>query len=176
MPSELELQRVYGLSKSEARLYMMKQDGLTLSDIADYNNVSLQDVKNTLTRANTKIKEMTHPMNLITINQANEQLMRKSVAEMALRILAMDQKLTQFYKGTHSIVLFGVSPNLGDTDFVVKNIFTKIDPLARNENDVKVKSEQIYRMYLDLGGKPGEMGYGWVRWLFDKYYVKYDIY
>lgn len=170
------MQRIYGLSIVESQIYMMKLQNKSLQEIADYRNVSLQDVKNAMTRINSKIKEKSHPMNIITVNQLNEGLTRKAIANMCLRVLQADQKLTDFYEGTHTIALFGVSPDIGDTDFVVRNIYTKIDPLPHNELEAKNKAEQIYKMYLDLGGEPGKMGYGWVRWTFDKFMVKYDMY
>lgn len=155
---------------------MMRLQGYRLSDIADVRNVSVQDVKNTIVRINKKIEGKNHPMNIITVNQANEGLRRKAIADMCLRIIATDQELTQLYQGTHTIALFGVSPDIGDTAFVWDRIFTKIDPLVNNDLEARTKAEQIYAKYLELGGERGKMGYGWAIQLFNKFAVKYDMY
>lgn len=154
----------------------MKCDGYRLSEIADYLNVSEQNVKNIMCNINKKINARGNTMNLIVVNQAHEGLTRKSIALMCMYIIAKDQGLTQCYEGKHSVALFGINNILGDREFIINEVFRYCDPLARNEVDAKERANTIYEMYLSKGGEKGKMGYAFAIWLFDKFYVKYDLY
>lgn len=176
MLSELDTQSIYALTKTESKVFRMKQEGFKLSDIADYLNVSEQNIKNIMVNINKKLDVRNHPMNLIVVNQQQEGLTRKSIAMMCMYIIAKDQGLTEMYEGKHSVALFNMSNILGDKDFMVNEVFKYCDPLARNELDAKTKADTIYQMYLSKGGERGKIGYAFAIWLFDKFYVKYDLY
>ena len=153
----------------------MKQEGFKLSEIADYLNVSEQNIKNLMVNINKKIRR-NHDMNLIVANQQQEGLTRKSIAMMCMYIIAKDQGLTEMYEGRHTVALFGMQNILGDKDFMVNEVFRYCDPLARNELEAKDKANKIYETYLSKGGEKGKIGYAFAIWLFDKFYVKYDLY
>lgn len=174
MPTdELTLQYALDLSKNESKVYSMKIEGYSLEEIADHMGLSLQTVKNTMCTVNQKRKRGI--MHIITIQQDDPT--RKSIADMALRVIATDTGNPKLFVGKFTEILFDVDgKNVGNTDFIVKEVFTKMDPLAHNELEAKNKAEQIYRMYLQLGGRKGQMGYGWAVWLFNKFRVKYELF
>lgn len=169
---ELTLQYALDLSKNESRIYAMKIEGYSLQEIADVMGLSLQTVKNSMCSINNKRKRGI--MHIVTVMQ--DDLTHRSIADMALRILATDTGNTNLKQGKYTEILFNVEAELGNTDFIVKEVFTKIDPLAHNEMEAEKKAKEIYTMYLQLGGKKGQMGYGWLVWLFNKFRVKYEIY
>lgn len=174
MPTdELTLQYALDLSKNEARIYAMKTEGYSLEEIADNMGLSLQTVKNTMHTVNQKRKRGN--MHIITIIQDDNT--HKSIADMALRILATDTNNPNLFVGKYVEILFDVNREMvGNTDFIVKEVFTKIDPIVHNELEAQKKAKEIYSMYLQLGGKKGQMGHGWMIWLFNKFRVKYEVF
>lgn len=170
---ELTLQYAFDLSKNESKVYAMKIEGYSLEEIADIMGLSLQTVKNTMHTVNQKKNRGI--MHIITVQQDDPT--RKSMADMALRVLATDTNNPNLFIGRFTEILFDVDgKNQGNTDFIVKEVFTKIDPIAHNELEAKKKAEDIYRMYLSLGGVKGQMGFGWIVWLFNKFRVKYELF
>lgn len=175
-PNELDLQSIYGMSKTESRIYRAYSDGKDVSEISDYLNIRPQTVSNIMQSAKAKVREYEHPMQIITINQQSEGTTRRSIALLALSMIAIDQRLTEFYEGTHTIVLNNIEPKIGDADFVYQSVFTKIDPLVSNDLEARTKAKAMYAQYLHAGGKRGELGYGFAQRLFTQYYIKYDIF
>lgn len=169
---ELTLQYAWDLSRNEARVYALKTEGYSSSEIADMMGLSLQTVRNTMHSANLKRKR--EIMHIVTIQQDDPT--RKAIADMGLKILATDTDNKNLCVGRFSEILFDVKAELGNTDFIVKEVFTKIDPIVHNELESDRKAKEIYTMYLQLGGRKGQMGYGWLVWLFNKFRVKYEIY
>lgn len=173
MPTdELTLQYAFDLSRNEARVYAMKIEGYTLEEIADQMGLSLQTVKNTM--HNVNIKRRRERMHIVTVQQ--EDPSRKSIAHMALLVLATDTSNPNLQVGKYTEILFDVKSELGNTEFITKEVFAQIDPLVHNELEATKKAKEIYTKYLELGGRKGQMGYGWVVWLFNKFRVKYEIY
>lgn len=176
MLSELDTQSLYSFTKTESKIFRMKQEGFKLCDIADYLNVSEQNVKNIMVNINKKLNMRNHPMNLIVVNQQQEGLTRKAIAMMCMYIIAKDQGLTEMYEGKHSVALFNMKNILGDKDFMVNEVLRYCDPLAHNDIEAKDKANRIYETYLSKGGEKGKIGYAFAIYLFDRFYVKYDLY
>ena len=173
MPTdELTLQYALDLSKNESRVYAMKTEGYSLEEIADMMGLSLQTVKNTMHSVNIKRKR--EKMHIVTVQQDDPT--RKAIAHMSLLVLATDTGNTNLNIGKYTEILFDVHSELGNTDFIVKEVFRQIDPIVHNTLESEKKAKEIYTRYLELGGKKGQMGYGWIVWLFNKFRVKYEIY
>ena len=134
--------------------------------------LSVQTVRNTIHSANVKRKR--DNMQIIVIIQDDNT--RRSIADMALRVLATDTGNNEIHKSQYTEALFNVTAELGNTDFIINEVLRQIDPIAHNELEAERKAKEIYTKYLELGGRKGQMGFGWVVWLFNKFYVKYDIY
>ena len=169
---ELTLQYALDLSKNESRIFAMKIEGYSLQEIADIMGLSLQTVKNSMCAVNQKRKRGI--MHIVTVMQ--DDLLHRSLADMALRVLATDTGNTNLKAGKYTENHNNEEAEIGNTEFIVKEVFTKIDPLVHNEVEAEKKAKEIYTMYLQLGGKKGQMGYGWIVWLFNKFRVKYEIY
>ena len=173
MPTdELTLQYAFDLSKNESRVFAMKTEGYSLEEIADIMGLSVQTVKNTMHNVNVKRKR--EKMHIVIVIQDDN--VRKYLADMALKILATDTENPELHIGKYTEILFDVKAELGNTDFVVKEVLRLIDPLVHNEVEATKKAKEIYTKYLELGGRKGQMGYGWIVWLFNKFRVKYEIY
>ena len=95
---------------------------------------------------------------------------------MALIVLATDTENTNLHIGRYTEILFDVHAEIGNTDFITNEIFRQIDLVVHNELEAQTKAKAIYTRYLELGGRKGQMGYGWIVWLFNKFRVKYEIY
>lgn len=150
----------------------MKTEGYSLEEIADVMGLSLQTVKNTMHSVNVKRKR--DMMHIVTVLQDDNT--RKSLADMCLKVLATDTGNTNLHVGKYTEILFDVKADIGNTDFIVKEVLRMIDPLVHNEVEADRKAKEIYTKYLELGGRKGQMGYGWIVWLFNKFRVKYEIY
>ena len=173
MPTdELTLQYALDLSKNESRVYSMKTEGYSLEQIADMMGLSLQTVKNTMHNVNIKRKRET--MHIVVVTQDDNT--RRSIADMCLKILATDTQNTELHQGKYTEILFNVKAELGNTEFITNEVLRQIDPLVHNELEADKKAKDIYTRYLELGGRKGQMGYGWIVWLFNKFRVKYEIY
>ena len=173
MPTdELTLQYALDLSKNESRVYAMKIEGYSLEEIADQMGLSLQTVKNTM--HNVNLKRRREKMHIVTVQQDDPT--RKAIADMCLKVLATDTQNPNLQVGKYTEILFDVHAEIGNTDFITNEIFRQIDPLVHNEVEADKKAKEIYTKYLSLGGRKGQMGYGWIVWLFNKFRVKYEIY
>ena len=173
MPTdELTLQYALDLSKNESRVYAMKTEGYSLEEIADAMGLSIQTVKNTM--HNVNIKRKRERMHIVVVTQDDNT--RKSIADMCLKILATDTGNTNLHAGKYTEILFDVKAELGNTEFITNEVLRQIDPLVHNELEADKKAKEIYTKYLELGGFKGQMGYGWIVWLFNKFRVKYEIY
>ena len=173
MPTdELTLQYAYDLSKNESRVYAMKIEGYSLEEIADMMGLSLQTVKNTMHSVNVKRKR--DKMHIIVVIQDDNT--RRSIADMCLKVLATDTGNESLQMGKYTEAIFDVSAELGNTDFITKEVLRQIDPVAHNELEADKKAKAIYTKYLELGGRKGQMGIGWIVWIFNKFRVKYEIY
>lgn len=173
MPTdELTLQYAWDLSRNESRIYSLKTEGYSLDRIADLMGLSVQTVKNTMVSVNAKRRR--ERMHIVTVQQDDPT--RKSIAHMALLILATDTENTNLCVGKYVEILFDVKSELGNTDFITTEVFRLIDPVVHNEIEAQKKAKEIYTKYLELGGRQGQMGYGWVVWLFNKFRVKYEIF
>lgn len=173
MPTdELTLQYAYDLSKNESKVFAMKTEGYSLEEIADQLGISLQTVKNTMCNVNTKRKR--DRMHIVVVIQDDNT--RKAIADMCLKVLATDTDNTNLHVGKYTEILFDVKADLGNTDFVIKDVLRMIDPVVHNEVESDRKAKEIYTKFLELGGRKGQMGYGWVVWVFNKFRVKYEIY
>lgn len=173
MPTdELTLQYAFDLSKNESRVYAMKIEGYSLEQIADQMGLSVQTVKNTMHSVN--IKRRREIMHIVTVQQDDPT--RKAISHMALLVLATDTENPNLNVGKYTEILFNVKSDLGNTDFITNEVFRQIDPVVHNELEAQKKAKEIYVKYLELGGKKGQMGYGWLVWLFNKFRVKFEIY
>lgn len=173
MPTdELTLQYALDLSKNESRVYAMKIEGYSLEEIADIMGLSLQTVKNTMHSVNVKRKR--DRMHIVTVQQDDPT--RKAIAHFALLVLATDTDNPNLNVGKYTEILFDVKSEIGNTDFIINDIFRQIDPVVHNELEAQKKAKEVYTKYLQEGGRKGQMGYGWVVWLYNKFRVKYEIY
>lgn len=173
MPTdELTLQYAYDLSKNEARIYAMKIEGHSLEEIADIMGLSIQTVKNTM--HNVNIKRKVDRLHIITVIQDDNT--RRAIADMCLKVLATDTNNPNLLKGKYTEILFDVKADEGNTDFIVNTVLRQIDTLVHNELESERKAKEIYTKYLELGGRKGQMGFGWIIWIFNKFRVKYEIY
>lgn len=172
MPTdELTLQYALDLSKNEARVYAMRIEGYSPTEIADMMGLSVQTVNNTMHSVNKKKRDKMHIS--VVIQDDNTH---KAMADMALKVLATDTNNQNLHIGRFQEILFDVDKaNIGNVDFITNEVLRQIDPIVHNELEANKKAKEIYSMYLQLGGKKGQMGYGWVVWLFNKFRVKYDI-
>lgn len=173
MPTdELTLQYALDLSKNESRVYAMKTEGYSLEEIADMMGLSLQTVKNTMHSVNVKKKR--DRMHIITVQQDDNT--RRAIADMCLKVLATDTGNTNLHAGKYTEILFDVKAELGNTDFIINQVLRQIDPICHNDFESDKKAKEIYTKYLELGGRKGQMGYGWIVSLFNKFRVKFEIY
>lgn len=172
MPTdELTLQYALDLSKNESRIYAMKTEGYSLEQIADIMGLSLQTVKNQM--HNVNIKRRRESMHIVVVTQDDNT--RKAIADMCLKVIATDTDNPNLFQGKFVEMLFDVKNDLGNTDFVINEVLRQIDTVVHNSLESDKKAKEIYTKYLELGGKKGQMGYGWAINLFIKFRVKYDI-
>ena len=113
-------------------------------------------------------------MHIVTVQQDDPT--RKAIADMCLKVLATDTQNPNLHVGKYTEILFDVHAEIGNTDFITNEVFRQIDPLVHNELEADRKAKEIYTKYLSMGGRKGQMGYGWIIWLFNKFRVKFEIY
>lgn len=173
MPTdELTLQYAYDLSRNEAKVFAMKTEGYSLEQIADTMGLSLQTVKNTM--HNVNIKRKRGRMHIVTVVQDDNT--RKAIADMCLRVIATDTNNPNLHIGKYTEILFDVNCDTGNTDFIVNEVLRQIDTVVHNSIESEKKAREIYTKYLELGGKKGQMGFGWAIYLFNKFRVKFEVY
>lgn len=179
---EIELQKVFGLTPNEATVYVLKESGMSASDISETTGASVQVVKNVLTSARRKIKgdrkmdiyimkpNMTQDPNGMKINGI------MVLTEFAKRV--MDMKVRDLKHVIHIHDLDHSKP--GSVEWMNSNVFRYIDIYAtRNAVTTVSRAESMVEVYNDKMREQGieepMMGYAVLRYWLDQLYLNYDM-
>lgn len=179
---EIELQKSFGLTPSEASIFTARESGESVADIASSMGLNLQTVKNTLSNARRKLNRGTEmEIYIIKPTQNNDSSMyRMEVINVMVQLMSRitDAKIDDL---THIVKISGMdrgSP--GDYTWMNANVFRYIDPLGMKGRDMPDERAErmtsLYKQKIAEQGVTGPMmGFSVLRYWLDKYFVQYDI-
>lgn len=177
--SEIELQKLFGLSQGEAYTIRCIRSGMTVKEISEYTHQSPKTIRTLIYRADDKMKKSTKTMELIAEkgNSDVEGIMYKMNAVKVLFKFA-EKALGAKYVSTRNFdVLYGLNPNApGDTLWTNNVLFRKADLFGTtSDKEADVKAEKLYQAYMSFPESERAFGYGSIVQVLENMYMKYDI-
>jgi DNA-binding CsgD family transcriptional regulator len=179
---EIELQKTSNLTPSEASIYVARESGLSLSDIADVQGLSIQTVKNTLTTARKKINgEGTMEFYISKTNQSNnDSSMNKLNLSQVLSYLCRELGYDVLMM-SHTIVIKGFDRTVpGDYSWFKDNVERMVDMIGtRNDAMASERAKRMVAVYkqrmMEQEVKTPMFGHAVLKYYLDRYYIPYDV-
>lgn len=178
---EIELQKAFGFTPSEASTYTSYEQGESVADIASSAGLSVQTVKNVLTNARRKLSGGgSMEIYIIRPHQRDDGTMiRMYAVDVLLQFLMRAMTDVRVDYLTHVIRVSGLSRSVpGDVAWMNANVFRYIDLTGlRGREDPTTRAERIMEVYREKLPTPSDcmMGFAVVKYWLDQNYVNYDI-
>lgn len=179
---EIELQKSYDLSPSEASMLTARENGMSSSEIAEMEGLNVQTVKNTLTRARKKMSGDTNMEFFITKLSQNlgDNAMLKSNLALVLSALCREMGY-QVRVMNHTIHIKDVPRNVpGDKAWFTSNVERRVDMIGtRSDAMADERAKRIKAIYdtamAEQGIKEPMFGHTVLKYYLDRYYISYDV-
>lgn len=179
---EIELQKVHGLTPSEATLYAFREAGLTVSEIAEMSGWTVQAVKNAISIAKRKINgERQMELYILRQGQANDPDGLKGnitdvLAEFCKRTTDMQVDYLTHITRIHNID----SRCPGDIEWMNSNVFRYVSLVGtRSKHSSSDRADSLFNVYKEKmetqGIQTPMMGVAVLRYWLDRYMITYDI-
>lgn len=180
---EIELQKVYGLTPSEATVYTLREAGMTIDDLANHTGLSAQTVKNVISKSRSKIKREVSGVEIFIIkpNQGDESSRIKTYSMDVLFKFISKVSDIRVDNLTHVIRVAGLDrANPGDVTWMNGNVFRYVDLQGlRGTDDPGMRAERIAQVYHDRMREQGitesKVGFAVIKYCLDANYITYDI-
>lgn len=180
---EIELQKALNLTQSEASIFVAKENGLTVEEIAEIEGVSARTVKNTISNARRKIQgESDMEIYISRVSpMRGESAMSKQNIILVIANLCKEMGC-EVNILTHTIVIRNIKRSqVGDKQWFATNVErmvdmygTRSDAMA-SERAKRIKSIYDTRMSEQRLEEP-RFGHAVIRYYLDKNYIPYDVY
>jgi len=180
---EVELQKSYGLSPSEAVMLVAKENGLTASEIAEMEGLNVQTVKNTISRARKKVtgeSDMEFYISRISQIKGDTAMARQNVILVIANLckeMGYDVRVL-----THVVVISNVKKSVaGDKQWFASNVERYVDMYGtRNDMMAVERAKRIKDIYDKRMSEQGitetKFGHVVIKYYLDKNYIPYDVY
>lgn len=178
---EIELQKVYDLSLSEASIVSANETGLSPKEIADLEGLNVQTVKNTLSNARKKLnREGIMEYYVIKSGSSNERAIREWNLSLVIAHLCERMGLKVRYH-PHLIVISGISRSqVGNIKWFTANVERYVDMVGtRTEQSASERADRLYNKYMEKMTEQNieepMFGHAVIKFYLDRYAITYDV-
>lgn len=175
---EIALQKTFGLSPSEAKLMVARDDGLTIDEIADLEGLSVQTVKNTLSNARKRMQgenDMEFYISRVYQNQSDNSMAKANLSQVLAYLCRCMGYNVNIMK--HTIVIKGFRRDQpGDPQWFKANVERYVDMVGtRSDTGAQERAERIKGIYDNRIEGESKFGHAVLKYYLDHYYINYDI-
>lgn len=175
---EIELQKIYAMTPTEASYYTSHEAGYSVEDIAEMNAVQMQVVRNTLSSARSKLRGG-RGLEILIIRPVKEDAgaSRKMNALEVLCELCRRTTDMRIQRLRHVIRIYQIDKSVpGDISWMNDNVFRYYDLVGtRSQDEVIARVDGMMSAYERASPQGCMMGYAVLRYWLDKWYMNYDI-
>lgn len=180
---EIELQKTFQLTQTEAKLMVAKENGQSVQEIAEVEGLTVQTVKNKLTSAKKKIVgEGMLEFYIIRQNTPNsDKAMRANNLARVIAELCQCMGYKVIFMN-HVIVVRGLQKQTpGDINWFVNNVERLVDMVGtRSDAGSKERAERMMEAYkrrvMEQNVQEQMFGHAVMKYYLDKYWIPYDVY
>ena len=178
---EIELQKVYQLSSSEATMMSAKELGLSPKEIAEREGLNVQTVKNTLSNARKKLnREGNMEYYIIKSSTANERAVREWNISLVIANLCKRMGMTVKFR-PHLIIIKNIPRSQsGNFKWFSANVERYVDMIGtRTERSAEERAERLYGKYIEKMTEQNVeepmFGHSVIKYYLDRYAITYDV-
>ena len=179
---EIELQKSYDLSPSEASMLTARENGMTSSEIAEMEGLNIQTVKNTITRARKKMSgdnDMEFYITRLSQNVGDNAMIK---ANLSLVLSAVCREMGYSVRMMkHTIHIKGLPRDApGDKTWFVNNVERRVDMIGTRSDDMADERAKRIKSVYDSAMAEQKItepmfGHTVLKYYLDKYYISYDV-
>mgnify|MGYP002625289620 CR=1 FL=1 len=179
---EIELQKAYNLSPSEASLLVSKESGMSSSEIAELEGLNVQTVKNTISKARKKLNgndTMDYYITRLSSNTGDNAMIKSNLSMVLAYICSEMGYDVRIMK--HTIHIKGIPRNVpGDKRWFVDNIERKVDMLGTRSDIMASERAKRVKFVYDTAMSEQKIltpmfGHIVLKYYLDKYNIAHDI-